>query len=591
MNTLISGNGAKVKHRIDFTPLPYGVILMELAVFATQLPNNASSSLGNLIVMRLLHTVGMLVLSLTVARVLILLSKTELNYLSIAVICTLVIALGDIGHGYLASIFDIQLVSSNRRFGIILLQGLLWFPALMIVLGKRRDIIKSFKDYELRLTVATRARSRTSDEFKELQISIQDRIRGKLYTLCDALKDSITANLKSTNNLMDRNNAIRPFLLSDELRTFSRGLENYESVQGSRTLFGDKLRSISVLFQQFKILYATSIRTAPLNKSAYIWVLIALATPPYINFYSLKESLVYYPILLILVFVCAGLITKLQRARSNHALRTSSILIFLTGTLPFLCHLIAQLISDEPQFELSILVTNLAIPFVYYIFMELLQILRPSALTLIQNDELLASSALQNQISKIILNELSHNISHQWAVFIHGKILTRLAVTSLKLQSLSATNDTKAFDETIERLLKLLRKPDTEFELMTEELQKEVISRLDPWVGLLKIELYIDPSLRSIQGPRVRDVGEVIEELISNSIRHGKSKEIQLKIHRSGATDIEIVAIDNAVIHPNVEKQIPGLGTHIFNLVSDGRWSITRIGSTTEFRLTMGFGS
>ena len=30
-----------------------------------------------------------------------------------------------------------------------------------------------------------------------------------------------------------------------------------------------------------------------------------------------------------------------------------------------------------------------------------------------------------------------------------------------------------------------------------------------------------------------------------------------------------------------------GLGTHIFNLASDGRWSIKRVGSTTEFRLTM----
>ena len=93
-------------------------------------------------------------------------------------------------------------------------------------------------------------------------------------------------------------------------------------------------------------------------------------------------------------------------------------------------------------------------------------------------------------------------------------------------------------------MIALLKDPDAEFELITANLQKEVTSRLDPWVGLLDIDLYIDPALESVQTPRVRDLAEVIEELISNSIRHGKAKKIELKVLRSGAKDVEIVAID-----------------------------------------------
>jgi hypothetical protein len=76
----------------------------------------------------------------------------------------------------------------------------------------------------------------------------------------------------------------------------------------------------------------------------------------------------------------------------------------------------------------------------------------------------------------------------------------------------------------------------------------------------------------------VKSIGEVIEELISNSIRHGKAKKIDLRVNRSNGKDVEIVAIDNAVIPPPQTQVEFGLGTRIFNLVSDGRWSITRVG-------------
>jgi two-component sensor histidine kinase len=132
-----------------------------------------------------------------------------------------------------------------------------------------------------------------------------------------------------------------------------------------------------------------------------------------------------------------------------------------------------------------------------------------------------------------------------------------------------------------------LKDPDAEFEFVISDLQKEVTSRLDPWVGLLDIDLYIDPALESVQTPRVRDLAEVIEELISNSIRHGKAKKIELRVVRSGAKDVEIVAIDDSTMSPSSAEKKSGLGTHIFNLASDGRWSIKRVGSTTEFRLTM----
>jgi two-component sensor histidine kinase len=82
-------------------------------------------------------------------------------------------------------------------------------------------------------------------------------------------------------------------------------------------------------------------------------------------------------------------------------------------------------------------------------------------------------------------------------------------------------------------------------------------------------------------------IGEVIEELLSNSIRHGKAKKIELRVITTGDKEIDIIAVDDATIAPTKSLNRAGLGTRIFNLASDGRWSITRVGSSTQFKLRM----
>lgn len=584
MSPLVPGLVSRTKYKMDYSLLPLGVVLMEFSVFATQYASDSYGSLADLIVMRLVHTVGMLMLALSVGWALMRKKYHELNYLTIALICTVVIVLGDLMHGYLAGVFGVELISFYRRLGIVLLQGTLWFPALMIVLGNRREILESFKAYEQRLIAVTRARIRSSDEFKALQREIQEGIQAELNGLCNSLRDSMRKSIDSADTLKQRYNAIRPLLVGEELRRFSRKLELIDSTSSNQKFFGRDTQFISLFFKQFGILYSTTVGSAPLGRRAYILVFIALVTPPYINFYSFSETLFSYPVLLFLVFIFSFFITKLQSAGS---LRYSTILIYLVGLLPLLTNLMGQAIFHDPQTQFPLLITAVALPWTYYLFMEIFQVLRPSALNLIRKDKLLASQALQDEVARTVTDEFSHNLSHQWAVFIHGKILTRLAATSLKLDSESNAGNSRAFEQTTETLLALLKNPYAEFDFVTAELRNEVSSRLDPWIGLLDIDLYIDPTLGAIQTPRVRDLGEVIEELISNSIRHGKAKKIELKVHPSGEKDVEIVAIDNSTIPPSIADQRPGLGTRIFNLASDGRWSINRVGSTTEFRLKM----
>lgn len=587
MRPILQGLRSEIKHKIDFSLVPLGIIIIEYSVFTTQLSKDQYSSLRNLILLRVLHTLIMITFAAILSQIFIRLKRTELNYRTLAITGTLVIGLGDFIHRFMGPALGVELVSADRRVGIILLQGCFWFPAFIIVGSKRTEIFQHFKEYEKRLIIATRARSRKSEEFVSIQMGLQDRIRQELAASCKALIDSISQVRNRSGNLDGENLAIQPHLLGDELRKLSMKLETFGSEQQGTTILGQNVRSVNLLIKQFRILYATTARSTPLSRSAYALVLLALITPPIINYSSLPEALIAYPIMILVIYIAAHVISKVLASNSPHALRNSSILIYLTGFLPMISNLLGQVINPDPNTRYPIYITGLTVPISYYIFIKVLQVLHPHALELIRNDELKASEALQEAVTKVVSDEFSHALSHRWAIFIHGKILTRLAATALKLETASQAGDSQSFNTAVDSLLNLLKNPDAEFEQKITVLETEVSSRLDPWLGLLDVDLHIDQELKSVRNERVRELGEVIEEIISNSMRHGKAQKVDLRVIKSGERDIQIIAVDNATIAPPEFQGRYGLGTRIFNLASDGRWSITRVESGTEFKLTM----
>jgi two-component sensor histidine kinase len=114
-------------------------------------------------------------------------------------------------------------------------------------------------------------------------------------------------------------------------------------------------------------------------------------------------------------------------------------------------------------------------------------------------------------------------------------------------------------------------------------LSEELSTRIDPWIGILDVNLKIEEQLKNSRNERVQEIGEVVEEILSNSVRHGGSTEIELQIAKSDSNTIIIQATDNPTKSPDFQGSNPGLGTKIFNVVSDGRWEIKQQGNKTVF--------
>jgi len=587
MRKIFPFDRADEKIKIDFSLIPLGIVLLEFSILSTELALETYSNIYEIFLIRVIHASFLFLCSYLFTRLAIRRGKLEFSFRELAIPGAVIAILGVFGTNVIAHSLHVEPISIYRSIASSLLQGLFWFPFFVLGGSRRSEIFTQFKEYEKRLIISTRALSRTSQEFQISQRQNHERIRNNLKNICSSFRESINAVDTQKLSLADANKAIQIELKGERLRRLSMELETFGSERENTSFLGQNTKFLKLLITQFKILYSDTAQKAPLNSSAYALILIVLITPAHINYFTAGEAAISYPLLSLAIIGFSKLITMAQKSKSSHRVRNASLLIYLTGLLPLLFNLVGQSITHDPNTQFPIYIGAFTLPFGYFVIMRVLQVLQPRAIDLVRNDELRASEALKSAVTEIVSDEFSHTLSHRWAIYIHGKILTRLAATALKLETASNLGDTETFTSSLQSLVDLLDNPDRDFEQKADVLESEVASRLDPWLGLLEVELHIDQDLKLIRNDKVRELGEVIEEIISNSMRHGKAQKIKLRVTRMGENDIQINAVDDATFAPPEIQLRYGLGTRIFNLASDGRWSITRVDSRTEFQLTM----
>ena len=560
---------------------------MELAAFITQFGKKQYSHISGLLEARGLHALVLIIVSSLTIYACKKYEIKELSYFQISLMGLFFISCADLIYFFIASPFGVSEVNLYRRIAIGLIQAGFWFPLFIVVGSRRTEIIEYFKEYEKNLIISARTRNRTSPEFKKIQSAVESEISVELDEICKNLYDSISAVDLESGELSQANEELQKLLVEHDLRSLSVRLESFSAEQKQTTFLGQNLSSVNLLIKQFGILYTSTLRLSPLRARAYAGILIVLLAPSYINTFVLKEALIYGLPLVIAISLMSLAVVRVAKIGSRASARVVSVLIIATGLLPFIANQIGQHITYDPNTAYPNYETAISLPLSYYVFMKMLQILQLQSVETLKKGELRASKALESAISQTVKDEFAHALAHRWAIYIHGKILTRLAATALKLEMATQSNDVAIFKSTVESLKSLLSHPTSEFDTESGDLQSQITSRLDPWLGLLEVDLFIEPSLQTLNNHRVLSVGEVIEEIVSNSMRHGKARKISLRVIPKGGKDIEIGAVDDGDTAPPEHPTRYGLGTTIFNLVSDGRWSITRVESTTQFNLTM----
>ena len=118
MRALIAAMGSKNAYPVDFALVPVAIVLIEISVFFTQLSSEVENNLTNLILLRVLHTLAMLFISYLVSQGYKRFNLHQTNFTTLAITGVVVIALGDLTHAYLASVFDVELVSISLTLAL-----------------------------------------------------------------------------------------------------------------------------------------------------------------------------------------------------------------------------------------------------------------------------------------------------------------------------------------------------------------------------------------------------------------------------------------------------------------------------------------
>ncbi len=584
-----------IKHKpvfhLDFSLAYIGTIFLGFSIAGTEIFQLYPENKSEVIQIRLIHTFYLLAIVFLTQVGLKRLDKNTAGYAGLAVIglwlaipslfvrVYLMQAYGLISSADVASYFF-------EQFLIVLVQAFFWIPVVIILGGQRSRIFEAFKAYEKRLVITARKSIRQSAEFIQVKKQVDKDYKEELSMHSNLLLDSITFGDNAQLNLKQRNEIIQRYLKTNTLRDLSRDLNQKSETVTSNSKFDQDMHSLNLISKQFNILYNFVARKEPLPAWVYTLLSFVLIFPNYIHFFTTKQILLSLPVYLV-IYIVGVQINRTLRSGGKYAILQTNLLTLLIGFLPFLeMQVFMAFIPNEAvQFPMAIIA--FFYPLGFFVYIRFSQIIQPEAIDVITNDDIYASQALSEAVSKIVKDEFKQSMSHQWATYIHGKILTRLAATSLKLEQAVGNNDLESFEAGLKNLKVILDDPTNEFEQDQMNLKDEIASRLDPWEGLITLKLSVDPALEGVANDRVKDLGEVIEEVISNSVRHGGSQNISISITSSDHSDIQLLIQDDAINPlPSVPARI-GLGTKILNLVSDGRWSISHVDAKTTVKLTM----
>jgi signal transduction histidine kinase len=591
MRSIFPSIRSKPEFNLDFSLTYAGIIFLGFSIASTEMFQLYPESKTDVIEIRLIHTLYLFISVLLAQVILKKLKRSTAGYLGLALI-GLSIAIPSL----IVRVFLMQsygLISAPQvgayffeQMSIVLLQAFFWIPIVIILGGQRSRIFEAFKEYEKRLVVTARKNIRNSTEFIQLKKQVDQDYKEELNQHAHLLMNSLNFGDKSSFDLGQRNEIIQRCLKNNTLKDLSRTLNQKSEAVTNNSKFDQDMHSLNLISKQFNILYNFVARKSPLPAGVYTTLSFALIFPNYVHFFTIQQFLLSMPFFLV-IHLIAIFIHRVLLHGGKFAILQSNLLTLLIGFLPFLEMLLFRAFLPSQVIEFPILTIAIFYPLGFFVYIRFCQVIQPEAVAAIKSDEIYTSRLLNTAISKIVRDEFKQSMSHQWATFIHGKILTRLAATSLKLQQAVDHNDLENFESGLKNLKTILDNPTAEFDQNLMNLKSEIASRLDPWEGLITIKVSVDPVLEMVTNDRVKDLGEVIEEIISNSVRHGGSQNISIIITSSDHPDIKLVIEDDAINPlPLVPVRI-GLGTKILNLVSDGRWSISHVDAKSTVKLTM----
>lgn len=569
---------------LDFLLIPLGIIFFEISVLISDVVRGTRNVHGHDYLAHLIHFILLFIFIYGLRKILALLKITSLRILQLILLGILIAVLSE---ALFNLVFDALNTGHQRGIALslrtILFLGVFWFPIAVFISSHFRTIPTFIQEFEHTLLINARIELRKSKKNIEAEREIEENILARLTKKTSLMADQISAVAIELN---ERNvKQIQELLKTNSLRSLSAELESRGNQSKKISKASQSLRVVNIFTRQLYVFIRASLRLEKIPTSVIALLMMFGVAPSLLNTLPPSRSILAILVLILITILLCNIPEIISR-KNNLPSATSRLVSYLfLCYLPLITNVVSQWIFPYPGGHTPFFITAVNFPVLFAIELAIVQALVPIFKNSVPQIAYVPSPAILRLKLVKIHEELEARISHQWAVFIHGNMLTRFATTSLRMQQALENNDSEAFNKLRISLLDLLENPTLEFNSEALKLSDELSSRIDPWFGILDVDLKLEDGLGDLRSERVQDIGDVIEEILSNSVRHGGSTEIRIEISKSDAKTIKINAKDNPTKSPDFERNNPGLGTKIFNLVSDGRWEIEYNQNETIFTI------
>jgi signal transduction histidine kinase len=333
----------------------------------------------------------------------------------------------------------------------------------------------------------------------------------------------------------------------------------------------------------------------PIELLRYMASTVRIEIPWVLAFYAITNSKILYSnsewpfatanltARLILIALGLGIIRKLKYQGQLRGLASYFLSLFIFGTLfTKSTHILDKLFKLKHDSEYSHYVDTAWLLFI----VVFIGFVSSFFYTLSAESEFLEKQISKEKLEMLILKREEERLSRELAKYLHGTIQSRLMASAMALERAGRKGDKKALERELEEAYKSLRVPSAEYFSAPEATLKEEITKVvAKWNELMKVKVKIGANIPSIASHKSQEIGNVINEGLSNSFRHGNASTVEVSITQK-LSRLYVVVKDDGT---GIDGGKPGLGTEWFKAIAGNSWSLTTNedgpGTTLELRI------
>ena len=194
--------------------------------------------------------------------------------------------------------------------------------------------------------------------------------------------------------------------------------------------------------------------------------------------------------------------------------------------------------------------------------------------------EALRTTVGEKEAAVIARNHELVRASRTLARYVHGTLQSRLLSSALAIEQAERDGDADAFDAALEQAREALSLPDV-FASPIQDLESALEATVALWQGFVHITIEYRGAIPTPDPETVLDLCRIVEEGVTNAVRHGGASFVDIELHATDSEDIEVTITDDG---SGPTGGAPGLGSTLFDIAS--AWSLTR-GATGGAVLTV----